>query len=191
MRATLHLTVAGLFTILLVVSTIGILFSQFAALFGPMWGFLVGVVGFVLGLAGALYSERWFVKTCPQGLSVLFPALAVWRRISLVAASTVATIWFIAVVTLCLSSRLNGELTDAATPVFWPHAKYEQVDHLRITPISKLHYWTIASSFSVAWHSLALLLTIVALRGLLFGQRLEVTKDGYAKPHRSGLKDPD
>jgi len=167
---------AGLFSPVLIVSSFGILFSQYAALFGPIWCFLVGVVGCVLGLAGAFYSERWFIRACPEGLATIFPSLKAWRRLSRFAASTAATIWFVAVVTLCFSVRFDGELTDASSPVFWPHEKYELTEHAKVTPISKLRYWTVATSFSVTWHSFALLLTIVALRGFLFGERLEATK---------------
>lgn len=188
---SLHLTVASLFSLVLMIAVVGILFSQYAALFGPIWGFLVGVVGCVLGVAGAFYSERWFTRVCPEGLSTTIPSLIAWRRLSRFAASTAATIWFIAVVTLCLSVRFDGELTDAASPVFWPREKYELKDHAKVTPISQLRYWTIATSFSVTWHSFAMLLTIVALRGFLFGERLEATKvvplpKMDTEPQRSG-----
>jgi hypothetical protein len=61
-------------------------------------------------------------------------------------------------------------------PVFWPHEKYELTSHGKITPISKLRYWTVAASASVTWHSLALLLSLVALRSFLFGERVEPKK---------------
>jgi uncharacterized membrane protein len=172
----LHLTVAVLFLPILVVSSVGILYSQYAALFGPIGGFLIGLVGLVLGLAATIYSQRWFTWACPQGLSGVFRWLHSWRWAVNGALTTAVTICFIAFVTLCFSARFDGQMTDRAAPVFWPHEKYELISHGKITPISKLRYWTVAASASVTWHSLALVLSLVALRGFLFGERVEPKK---------------
>jgi hypothetical protein len=169
----LHLALAGVFSPVLIASSIGVLLSLCAALVGPVWGFLIGIVAFALGVVGAAYSEAWFTRACPQGLSGVFGWLLSWRRPIHVIAATVATAWLGAAVVLGCSARLDGHLTDAADPVFAEHHEYALTQHAKVTPISKARYWTIATSFTVTWHSLALLFSIVALRGLLFGDRLK------------------
>lgn len=176
----LHLPLAAVLSLVMVGVAAGMIFSLVAALIGPVWGFLVGLVGFVLGLAGYLYSDRWFIPACPQGLAFIIPSLANWRRPLDIAARTVVTVAFVALATLAVSARFDGHLVDAGVPVFAPRESYAMTHHAKVTPISKLRYWTIGTSCSLAWHSLGLFFALAALHGLLSGERLKPAGDSSA-----------
>ena len=164
-----HPALACLFSLLLLISCVGLLLSLYTCLVGgPPWIPRVTILSVLLALPGCIFV---FIKNRepagPEGLSGAFPWVRIGAGPLTRAAQVVAVAWVIAWPTFFILSFIPGGIESG--PVFASREKYELVNHGKRTEISRLRYCIVGTSQFVAFHTTGMALFLLALCSFLFG----------------------
>jgi len=167
-----HPALACLFSLLLLVSSVGLLLSLYTCLVGgPPWIPVLTIVSVLLALPGCIF---FFIKrrepAGPAGLSGAFPWLRIGAGQLTRAAQVVAVTWVIAWPTFLILAFIPGGIE--AGPVFASHEKYELVNHGKRTEVSRLRYVIVGTSQVLAFHATGMAVFLIALCSFLFGDPL-------------------
>jgi hypothetical protein len=147
--------------------------SLYGELFGPQRGVVLAVIAFVLSIAVFFLAQHpmgiRFLKECPTGLAGRFPELQRWRKHTERLLLPIFLVAFLSVTAMFASSRGAGVPSDSL-PALASREHYILTNHGRRTEVSAVRFWVASAGGLVAWHAGALLVSLVALYGLFYGE---------------------
>jgi hypothetical protein len=147
--------------------------SLYGELFGPQGAVFLAVIAFVLSIAVFFLAQHpWgigFLKECPTGLAGRFPELQCWRKHIERLLLPIFLIAFLSVTAMFASSRAAGVPSDGL-PALASRDHYNLTNHGRRTEVSALRFWVASAGGLVGWHAGALLVSLLALYGLFYGE---------------------
>jgi hypothetical protein len=151
-----------------------------ASLFGPAPGRFLGMVFYVTGKQHK--QAHPFFKA--GGISGRYPAVRRLRRV-LWAAMLGCLIFVVASFILMIPSWRLG-VTDGSSPVFAERAVYRLNAHGVQTVVTRTQYLIAGSAFMVGWHTFGMLIDLLCMHLILFGD----WPAGWSPPGRKGMKPP-
>jgi hypothetical protein len=170
-RATVNLALwyAGA----LACSLVTVPLSLYGELFGPQRGVLLAIIAFVLSIAVFFLAQHpWgirFLKECPSGLAGRCPELQRWRKYIERLLLPIFLVAFLCVTAMFASSGGAGVPSDRL-PALASREHYILTNHGTRTEVAALRFWVASAGGLVAWHGGALLVSLLALYGLFYGE---------------------
>jgi hypothetical protein len=159
-----------------------------ATLFGPAPGRFLGAVAFLLIIAVSCVTGEQHKQAHPffkaGGISGRYPAVRRLRPV-LRTAMLGCLISVVASFILIIPSWRLG-VTDGTSPVFAERAVYRLNAHGVETVVTRTQYLIAGSSFMVVWHTVGMLIDLLWMHLILFGD----WPRGWSPAGRKGMKPP-
>lgn len=173
------------YVVALACSLVTVPFSLYGELFGPQRGIVFAIIAFLLSMAVFILSRHplgiTFLKECPTGLASRFPELRRWRKRIEHVFLPIFLVAFLSAVAMFGSSRGAGVPSDGL-PALASREHYVLTNHGRRTEVSALRFCVASAGGLVAWHGGGLLVSLVALYALLYGELPPQFKRDFKKP---------
>jgi len=176
---------AAWYALALACSFVTVPLSLYGELFGPQRGVFLAIIAFLLGMAVFFLAHQpvgiRFLKELPAGLSGPHPELRRWRHRIESMLLPIGLIVFLSIAAMFACSRGAGVPSDSL-PALATREHYVLTNHGRRTEVSALRFCVASAGGLVAWHSGALLLSLVALYSLFYGELPPHFKRDFRKP---------